>query len=221
MHVKVRTIVAAAAIGVTGITGIAFVGPALFSASASTATDAPSPSPSAGPDQPKPPDQRLQRIKDALSDLVKAGTLTQKQADAVAEKLNQIGVRGPHGPGGPHLHVGRGGLKVALETAAKALGITTDELRTALRNGDTLAEVAQRQKVEVAKLVDALVEAATQRIDDAVADGRLPQARADRLKAELRQQITALVTEGRRGHSHDRAGTPGSPRTPGFPGSPA
>ena len=72
----------------------------------------PEPLPVGSPDQPaNPPDRRLERIKDALSDLVSAGTLTQKQADAVAKKLGEIGVRGPHGPGGPHLHAGRGGAQ--------------------------------------------------------------------------------------------------------------
>lgn len=200
MRMRMRTAVVAGTIAVAGITGFAFVRPALLSASASTSagTASPTPASSAQPDQPKPgpPDHLRERLKDVLADLVKAGTLTQKQADAVAEKLGEIGIRGPQGRGGPHLHLGGSGFEAALDTAAKALGITTDELRTALRNGDTLAEVAQRQKVAVAKIVDALVAAATQRLDDAVADGRLPQARADRLKAQLHEQFTRLVNRG-------------------------
>ncbi|HSF25902.1 MAG TPA: hypothetical protein VLC50_00135 [Actinomycetes bacterium] len=190
MRISLASLVAAGVIGVAGITGLALVGPALVPANASPVEDeAPAHHPVL---RDRPAD-----VKAALADLVSDGTLTQAQADAVAAKLREVGPRGPdgpHGPRGPRLRAG--GVTVALGVAAKALGITPGELRTALRQGDTLAEVAKAHGVDVPTLVDALVKAATTRVDAAVADGRLTSARAEKIKAQLRERITDLVQEG-------------------------
>lgn len=82
---------------------------------------------------------------------------------------------------------------LGLETAADAIGITTAELRTALQDGSTIAEVAAANDVDVQTVIDALVAEATTRIDAAVADGRLDADRADTLKANLEQRITDRV----------------------------
>jgi lambda repressor-like predicted transcriptional regulator len=57
--------------------------------------------------------------------------------------------------------------------------VSQDELLTALRDGGSLAAVAEEQGVELDTLVQALVEAAQERLDAAVADGRLIQEQAD------------------------------------------
>ena len=201
MRIKLASLVAAGVIGVAGITGLALVGPTLASATASPVDDE------------RPAHHPVLRdrpagVKAALAGLVSDGTLTQEQADAVAERLRKAGVkgpadsrgphhlRGPQLPHGPHLDAIPGALKAGLETAAKALGLTETQLRQALRDGDTLAQVAKEHGVAVNTLVDALVTAATERIDAAVADGGLSTARADKIKADLRERITELVTEG-------------------------
>ena len=61
----------------------------------------------------------------------------------------------------------RGGLRIT----AEALGMTPAELRAELRDDRTVAEVAEERDVPLADVVDALVAAATERIDAAVADG--------------------------------------------------
>src|SRR5918999_1079396 len=74
-------------------------------------------------------------------------------------------------PGPPD---GRGPrFRAHLGVAAEALGVTEDELRQALRDGQSMADVAAEQNVEVQTVIDALVADATTRIDEAVADGDL------------------------------------------------
>lgn len=90
----------------------------------------------------------------------------------------------PDGPCGRGRH---------LEAAAEAIGIEADALREALQGGQTMAQVAEANGVEVQAVVDALVADRTERIDQAVADGRLPQEEADEKKANLEERITALV----------------------------
>jgi hypothetical protein len=91
------------------------------------------------------------------------------------------------GPGRPF------GAEEKFDAAAKALGITTDELRTALRDGKSMAQIAKDKNVDVNKVIDAMVAGAQARIDQAKNDGKIDQAQADRLKSGLKDRITKLV----------------------------
>ncbi len=135
---------------------------------------------------------RLSRIKDALSGLVSDGTITQDQADKVAETLDDALPQRGDGPPG----MGLRGFGADLATLASTLDLTVDELHTELHSGKTLAEIAEDQGVSTTAVVDAVVEAATARIDDAVADGRLTAEQAATMKAGLRERGTTFVTEG-------------------------
>jgi hypothetical protein len=101
-------------------------------------------------------------------------------------------------PGGPGMRGGHGfGLAGAsLDAVAKALGITTDELKTDLGKGQTIAEIAKAKGLEVDDVITALVKDATARIDKAVTDGHLKQDMADKLKAALKTGITEFVNNG-------------------------
>lgn len=83
------------------------------------------------------------------------------------------------GPGGR----GRGLGQVELEAAAKVLGMTTDELSTALQNGKTLEQLAQDANVDVQDVKDAIQAAhATEirsHIQQALDDGTITQENAD------------------------------------------
>jgi chorismate mutase len=83
----------------------------------------------------------------------------------------------------------RGGLA----DLAEATGISTDDLRSALRDGQTLAEVAEANDVDPQQLVDLLVANGTERLDAAVAAGRIDQATADERKASLPDRAADLV----------------------------
>ena len=134
---------------------------------------------------------RLAGIKSALSGLVSDGTLTQAQADKVAATLdNQLPKRGMGGPGG---RFGGMGMTLTRDAAAKALGMTTADLHTAMQGGKSLADVAKDRKVSVSSLVKAMVAAAEGELATAVKDGTMTQARADTMKSSLTQRITDRV----------------------------
>ena len=75
------------------------------------------------------------------------------------------GQPGPGGPGGDH-GPGRGFGGPELDAAAKAIGITTQELQTQLRSGKTIADVAKAKGVDRQKVVDAMVAAADDNVSD-------------------------------------------------------
>jgi hypothetical protein len=135
-------------------------------------------------------------VDNALDDLVEDGTLTQDQADAVADALQEA--RPDHFPGfGPWS--GRGPFAIGgslLEEAADAIGIEVDDLLDAVRDGQTIAEVAEAEGVDPQTVIDAIVAQARERFDEAVADERLDQEDADEHLADLTARITEFVNEG-------------------------
>jgi polyhydroxyalkanoate synthesis regulator phasin len=141
----------------------------------------------------------VDRITTALSGLVSDGSLTQEQADEVATTLDGAGIGAPGGPGGH----GPGGGRLDLSAAATALGISEDDLRTALDvEGTSLADVAAQRGVAVDTVVDALVTAAQADVAAAVQDGDLTQEQADARLADLTQRVTERVQSDSRGPGH-------------------
>ena len=85
-------------------------------------------------------------------------------------------------PGDGPRHGGRGIGETELAAAAKVLGITTDELSTALKDGKTLADLATTAGVDIQD-VQAAISAAhavemRARIEAGVADGTISQEKA-------------------------------------------
>lgn len=157
--------------------------------------------PASAADSDNPVKSRLASIKSSLSGLVKDGTLTQDQADKVAETLNEKlpkGGPGRGGPGGEHLVV-----------AAKALGLTEAELRTKLKDGKTsLADVAKDEGISTDTLVKALVAEAEERIAADVKAGRLTEAEAAERKKNLTKHITDRINNVRPERPAGDAGRP-------------
>ncbi|HEU5225794.1 MAG TPA: hypothetical protein VFV29_08340, partial [Actinomycetota bacterium] len=103
-----------------------------------------------------------------------------------------IGMASDEGPDGPALTI-CGGTADSLAAAAGAIGISTSELVSALRDGRTIAEVTEAHGVQVSQVVDAIVTAEQDRLDELVADGRLTREQADALSADLEERATDLV----------------------------
>ena len=121
-------------------------------------------------------------LKARLQTLVDDGTLTSSQLDAVAAALEAARPMGGGHEG--RSHGGDRGEKrqERLTTAAEAIGITAEELKTAIEGGQTIAQVAEANGKTVQSVIDALVAQATtdltQRITDMV-NGVKPAAPAD------------------------------------------
>ena len=88
----------------------------------------------------------------------------------------------------------RGGL---LKAAATYLGVTDAQLVTDLRAGKSLAQVATAKGKSVDGLEQALLAALKQKVDAAVAAGRLPAARAQKLLELAPAHIERLVNRSR------------------------
>jgi polyhydroxyalkanoate synthesis regulator phasin len=134
-------------------------------------------------------------LKKALENRVDAavadGRLTKEQGDELKQRIESDEFPLFAGPGfGEH---GRFGMLHDLDAAASYLGLSEDELRSQLESGKTLADVAKAQGKSVDGLVDALVAAFKTHLDQAVAAGKLTQAQADQVLADVKQRITDRV----------------------------
>jgi hypothetical protein len=170
--------------------------------------------------------------KSALDPLVQDGTISQDQEAKVLSALETAGPKGPggletagpKGPGGPGFGGPGFGRGADLSAVAQVLGITTDQLKTDLEAGRSIADIAKAQNVDVAKVVQAIVDAANAKLDEAVQSGKLTQDQADKIKADETQRITDMVNgkmpfgghggPGGHGPGHGHDGTPPSTTTP-------
>ena len=139
-------------------------------------------------------DALVASAKKHIADDVSSGRLTQSQADDILAGLRQhittrVNSTGP--PGGPD---GHGGPHGGLSAAASYLGLSETDLMAALQSGKTLAQIADATSGKSkAGLVTALVADEKSHLDQAVKDGRLTQARADAMAANIEERITQLV----------------------------
>lgn len=109
---------------------------------------------------------------------------------------------------------GRGLGETELAAAANALGMTTDEVSTALAGGKTLADLATTAGVDIAD-VQAAIQAAHEvemraNIEAGVADGSISQEKADWLLEGLDKGF--LSGPGGFGFGGPRGDKPGGPK---------
>jgi len=155
------------------------------------------------------------KIVEWLAPLVDEGTIDQSQAEAVADTLAEALPRPP----GPMGH----GIE-AIREAADFLGLTPEDLVEALRDGQTLADLAVANGSTADALIDHLVGLAEAHLDELVADGRITaEEKADMLE-HMTERITASVNGDidrpflggpGMGHGPGGMGGPGMGRGPG------
>ncbi|MCC6222003.1 MAG: hypothetical protein IT201_00745 [Thermoleophilia bacterium] len=144
--------------------------------------------------------EALERLDQALAD----GRITEEQADRIRERIESGELPfGPgHGPGGRH------GAPV-IQGTADYLGLTPAELLEQLKDGKSLAEVAEANGQTADGLVQALLDGAKTHLDQAVEDGRLTREQADELLERLENRLPNLVERdfpGPRGMGHGPMG---------------
>ena len=117
-----------------------------------------------------------------LGGLVSKGTLTQAQVDAITKAMDDFKAAGK----AAHDAMRAAHIKVITDT----LGITEADLTARMKAGETLATIAGAKKDA---LIAALVAFHTKQIDDAVTSGKLTADQATKMKANLKDRVTAGV----------------------------
>jgi hypothetical protein len=117
-------------------------------------------------------------IADTLADEVKAGQITQAQADAIKAKLaNQspCTLPKPRTPGDDKNVIGAF-MQQYLAASASALGISQTQLTTDLKSGQSLSQIASAQNVSEADFRTKLIANLKPALDQAVTDKKITAA---------------------------------------------
>ncbi len=131
--------------------------------------------------------------KTELDAAVKAGNLTQKQADLMLELAREDATqqldktwptRNGGQPGGP-----------LVTTTAEVTGLSEEQVVTALEEGKTFAEIAESAGKKASDIVEALVAERKADLDEAVKAGKLTQKQADLMVELMRETLTQQVAK--------------------------
>ena len=144
---------------------------------------------------------------DRIDAAVAAGRLTKEQGDEAKKRIASGGGLPPlrlrgGGPGFGHGHGGPGGPGrpgfgfgpgMSLSAAARFLGLSDDQLRTQLRDGKSLADLAKDKGKSTADLKAAMKSAIASELDRAVKDNKLTADRRAKILAAIDQRLDRLI----------------------------
>jgi hypothetical protein len=144
-------------------------------------------------------DALVQAADTRIDAAVKGGKLTPARAAKLEQRVPKLAdafvnhTQDVIGRARQHRSARVGRRDAVVDTAASAIGVTPDELRQQLRAGQSIADVATAHHVAVSHVVDALVTAATAKVDAAVKAGKLTSARATALEQRLPTMVQKVV----------------------------
>lgn len=149
--------------------------------------------------------------KDVIAQMAKDGKLTQTQANTIDQNLQSKQacsgkgfLGGPFGGqrGGFGLNMGVFGkyLPTVESQVAKGLNLTSAQLVTDLKNGQSLDQIATAQHVSTTQLNTIVLNAVQSALNQAVKDGNLTQTQANALMQKLQQP--AVLQHILSGNSH-------------------
>jgi hypothetical protein len=156
---------------------------------------------------------------DQVQAAVKAGRLTQAQANKLKQHLQQKGAApavpfglgpglarpggpggprgpwGPGGPGGPGVFGGHIGGPFELQAASSYLGLTIPQLLQQLSSGKSLAQIASSKGKTVSVLEQAMTSAIKARLDKLVANKMMTATQEKTLLSRLSARLSKVVNQ--------------------------
>ncbi len=129
-----------------------------------------------------------------INNLVAEDKLNQEQADEIIASLETFYTDVVNGelrlrPNLPQAIASRAVVRMI----ADQTGLEVQDILNQLKDGTTIADILTANGVDVNAFIDSAVSEAQTRIDDAVANGRMTQERADEMVAKLREQLTERI----------------------------
>jgi transcriptional regulator with XRE-family HTH domain len=147
-----------------------------------------------------------------------ADEVAEKQAEAQERITSLVNEGRPERPGREGRQERR---QESAQEMADLIGVEVEALTDWLRNGGTLAEIAEQNDVAPEAVVELIVENMTERIDQAVENGRIAAEDVDEALAEVEERATTRVNEGRPERGEGGFGERGDRGPRGGGGAPA
>jgi len=142
-------------------------------------------------------------LKDVLDKLVADGTITSDQETKILDGLkaahdsNKAARQAEGQTRGPRVKAIEGAAKVA----ADKIGISIQDLKEAVKGGQSVADVANAHNVAPADVEKAIVDAGTAKVDAAVTAGTLTDQQGGFLKARLPELANTFVNRAGGAHA--------------------
>ncbi len=136
-----------------------------------------------------------------IDQAVQSGKLKPEQATAIKAKLAQrvqamLDRKWDSEKKGPGFHgTAKGNFKLINEQVLTLLGIDAATLKSELKNGKSLAEIAQAKGIAKDALIATIKSALEANLDQAVKDQKIPADKAAKIKENLPQKIESMVTK--------------------------
>ena len=148
------------------------------------------------PDSHPPQQHAEERLGNTLAEMVQEGIITQEQAYAILERIAPILAQASMDSRPPQDRIAQH-LRGIIRQTVGLLGLEPEVIVAQLREGHTLAEIAEAQGVTLDELVNAITADAHEKLAEAVASGRLSQEEADERLERMRDQVTRVVINAR------------------------
>lgn len=123
-----------------------------------------------------------------VDERVAAGDLTEEEAAGIRERIES-----GEGPLFGGRHGSRGGCGMQIEQVAEFLGLTSEEVIAAKQEGQSLAQIAEANGVSSDELAAFLLSQIEERVADALAEGKIDQARADEVLENAPERIDQKI----------------------------
>jgi hypothetical protein len=146
---------------------------------------------------------RQAAFQQMIDQAVKEGRLTTEQAAKIKERDHPVAGALRHRRGGGRLI---GSLRRVFEVAAQTIGIPPAELRAALGDGKSLAQVAADEKVSRDQLKNGILAGVQGELPKAVANGTITQEQSTKVLTGLTQRLDQIIDH--------TGGLPGRDRPP-------
>lgn len=128
----------------------------------------------------------VETIDEALAD----GRITDDQADRLRERVEDGGFPFPPRPFGErHMK----GPNFVVDAAVEVLDMSREDLLGQLKDGNSLADVAEAEGMSVEAFEAALLAEVKAQLDGLVSDGELTQDQADRIFQNIEENIDRIV----------------------------
>ena len=134
------------------------------------------------------------RLADDIISQGRADAMLEHVEDAVERGLNFVPGEGRPGERFPFLRMR--GAQHLLEVASEFTGLDEREIVAELRGGSTLADILTENGADTTAFIDQIVADAEVRLDEAVSNGRVDEARAAEMLANLRAELEERLSQG-------------------------
>lgn len=128
-----------------------------------------------------------------IDEAVVEGRLTPEQGERLKERIEEGRLLGPLAAYHLRHRLCHGAQRLILRSAANVLDMERSDLLNQLKEGQTLAQVAEAQGFSVDDFKVALLEQVQQDLSTFVAEGKLTQRQADAIFARIEEYIDRIV----------------------------